>query len=188
YGGLGAYARADQSSEVIVSSELAQVRVTGQVVPALFLAIAAFLLNIVLARLVATEREEIAILKAFGYTPGRIGTHYLGFAVASALLGAAAGVPLGLWLGNAYTRLYTEYFLFPNLRFAPSWPAVIGAIVVSALAGIAGALVSVRAVLRLQPAEAMRPPAPARFRPLLAERIGLGRFLSSAARMLLRNI
>ncbi len=39
-------------------------------IPAIFLAVAAFLLNIVLSRLMALQRTEIGLLKAFGYTDG----------------------------------------------------------------------------------------------------------------------
>ena len=44
-----------------------QPRASASLIPAIFLGVAAFLLNVVLSRLVGTQREQIAALKAFGY-------------------------------------------------------------------------------------------------------------------------
>lgn len=188
WGGPGAHGRAEQPSERIVAAELAQNRAIGDVIPAIFLGVAAFLLNVVLSRLVSTDREEIAVLKAFGYGNADVGLHYLAFAMAAVAIGTAAGIGGGLWLGRGWTALYTEYFRFPELRFQASWGVVAGSVLVSALAAGAGALIAVRAAVRLPPAEAMRPPSPPRFRPLVLERLGLQAPLSPALRMLLRNL
>lgn len=67
YGGLGAYERADQISHQFINSEIESLAATAVMVPFVFLGIAAFLLNLVLARLVSTQRDQIAVLKAFGY-------------------------------------------------------------------------------------------------------------------------
>ena len=163
YGGLGAYGRADQPSHRVISDEIRQNRATGTVIPALILAVAAFLLNVVLARLVATEREQIAVLKAFGYTSAEVARHYLLFALCAVLLGAALGIAAGLWLGDGLVGLYAEHFRFPDLRYRASWPLVLAALGVSVAAAAAGALGAVRRAAALPPAEAMRPEAPARF-------------------------
>src|SRR6476469_1882267 len=81
FGGTGAYGREEQVSHRFLSDEIAQNRVTGAVLPAIFLVIAAFLLSIVLSRLISTQRPEIAILKAFGYSNSQIGIHYLKLAL-----------------------------------------------------------------------------------------------------------
>ncbi len=49
--GIGAYARKDQLSHRFLSEEIMQLQGTATYVPAIFLAIAAFLLNILLSRL-----------------------------------------------------------------------------------------------------------------------------------------
>jgi putative ABC transport system permease protein len=81
YGGLGAYSRDRQVSHQILHEELNQIRVTGTAIPAIFLGVAAFLLNLVLGRLIDTQRMEIAVLKAYGYRDREIGWHYLSFAL-----------------------------------------------------------------------------------------------------------
>ena len=188
YGGRGAYGRGDQISNRLVSDEMAQLEGSASTVPLVFLGVAAFLLHIVLLRLVATEREVIATLKAFGYSNAQVGLHYLALAMLAVGVGAVLGLVAGFWLGSGYTSLYGRYFYFPALTYQATWSQALGAVLVSALAAPAGALSAVRGAARLQPAEAMRPEAPARFRPLILERWGLHRWLGTAQRMVLRNV
>jgi putative ABC transport system permease protein len=187
YGGFGAFGRKDQVSHRTLSDELAQNRVSATMMPAIFLSVAAFLLHIVLQRLLGTQREEIAVLKAFGYTNAQVGWLYLRFALAAVFLGAALGIGIGLWLGRAYTELYGEFFRFPVLEVRVEWVAVAAAVLVSGGAAVVGALSAVRAAVALPPAEGMRPEAPARFRPGVVERIGLGGLFSTSGRMIIRN-
>jgi putative ABC transport system permease protein len=188
YGGLGAYAREDQPSHRVVSDEIRQNRATGTVIPALILAVAAFLLNVVLARLVATEREQIAVLKAFGYTSAEVARHYLLFGLSAVLLGAGIGIAAGVWLGDALVGLYAQHFRFPDLRYRASWGLVLAALAVSVAAAAAGALGSVRRAAGLPPAEAMRPEAPARFGRGAIERVLPRGSLSPIGTIILRNL
>lgn len=188
YGGLGAYGRADQPSHLILNNELESNRTMGTVIPAVFLGIAAFLLNLVLGRMISIQRTEIAVLKAFGYSNAEVGGHFFRFAMAAVLAGAAIGVGAGVWLGRAMIDLYGVYFDFPRLRYELSWSLVIVAAGVSMAAAAAGALGAVRRAVSLPPAEAMRPEPPATFRAGLFERLGLGRMLPAAGRMILRNM
>jgi putative ABC transport system permease protein len=188
YGGLGAYGRGDQISARFLADEIAQNRVSGTVLPAIFLGVAAFLLNIVLSRLVTTQRDQIAVLKAFGYTNRAVGTHYLKFAVVAVLAGAIAGTGLGLWLGSLINRLYVQFYRFPVLRYEAGGAVVSIAIAVSGTAALLGALAAVRRAVALPPAEAMRPEPPARFHGGFLDRIGVQRLLTPALRMILRNL
>ena len=188
FGGLGAYAREDQPSHSILEAELDQNRVMGTVIPAIFLAVAAFLLNLVLGRLIATQRGEIAVLKAFGYRDREVGTHFLLFALASVVAGAALGTLSGIWLGQSYVELYGQYFDFPDLAYRLSGPLLSISLLVSFVAAAAGAIGAVRRAASLPPAEAMRPEPPASFEPGLIERSGLGELLPSSGRMILRNL
>ena len=188
YGGLGAYGRIDQVSNRFLSDEIVQDKITGIFIPTIFLAVAAFLIHVVLSRLVHTQRAAIGLLKAFGFRNTSVGLHYLGFALAAVLLGTSFGVPLGIWLGRGLSRVYQDFFRFPELRFVPTWSMLVSAVAISAGAACFGALSALRSVVALAPAEAMRPEAPARFRPGIAERFGLQRFVSVSARMILRNL
>lgn len=188
YGGLGAVGREDQMSHKILTQEINQQRVFGIVLPAIFLGVAAFILNVVLHRQVTAQRGEIAALKALGYRDRSIAGHYLAFASAIVVLGAVIGIVLGAWLGRALTGLYTEFFHFPVFHYRlPAWIAGTG-VIVSLAAAFGGTLAAIRGVIRMRAAEALRPPAPAEFRPLLVERLGYARLLSPAQRMVMRNL
>jgi len=188
WGGLGAFGREDQVSHRFISDEIAQNRVSGTVIPAIFLAVAAFLLNVVLSRLVAMQRDQIAVLKAFGYPDRAVALHYLGFASAAVAAGALLGVVVGLWLGARINEIYVEFYRFPVLSFEPGVTVIGLAVAVSAFAAGAGALAAVRRVLSLSPAEAMQPEPPARFKAGVLERTGLTQRLPASLRMIWRNV
>jgi putative ABC transport system permease protein len=188
YGGLGAFGRDDQPSHKFVANELKELRGMALVVPTIFLVVAAFLLHVVVSRLVGTQREQVAALKAFGYTKFEVGRHYLQLVLVIVLAGVALGTVVGARLGRAVTEMYTNFFRFPVLEFRLDGGVVALAALVSAAAAVAGAVAAVYRAARLPPAEAMRPEPPARYGPTLPERLGLGRALSPAVRMVLRHL
>jgi putative ABC transport system permease protein len=188
YGGLGAYDRSDQLSNRFLSDEITQLRAQAVIIPSIFLGISAFLLNILLSRLIVTQRDQIAVLKAFGYGNWAIGIHFLKFVLFISLLGALIGVSAGLWMGQALTQLYTQFFQFPVLAYQISIGMILGTIVLSSGAALLGAFGAVRKAVALPPAEAMRPEPPATFRPTIVERLGLEQLLSPVGRMILRNL
>jgi len=189
YGGREAHGRDEQPSHAMLDNEIKEQYVLGTVLPAIFLGVAAFLLNVVVSRLVATQREQIAALKALGYPNRAIGAHYLKLVLVIVLVGLALGVALGDWMGTMLTRLYTEFFQFPVFehRIAPALLATSFAITVAT--AVAGTLNAIVATVRLPPAEAMRPPAPGRYRRTLLERVPrLGRAMGPALRMIVRQM
>jgi putative ABC transport system permease protein len=188
YGGLGAYGRGDQVSHRFLADEIAQDRITGIFVPTIFLGIAAFLIHVVLSRLVSTQRNAVGLLKAFGYSDLAVGVHYLKFALMSVLLGTVVGAPLGIWLGSGMARMYQKFFRFPELSFIAGPKLIVWSIAISALAASFGALSSLRTAVSLAPAEAMRPESPPQFREGIAERLGLAQAISISGRMILRNL
>jgi putative ABC transport system permease protein len=188
YGGLGAYTRDNQPSHIILQAELDQNRIMGTAIPAIFLAVAAFLLNLVLSRLISTQRTEIAVLKAFGYRTGELGWHYLMYAFAAVAGGTLLGTILGLRLGDAYIGMYGKYFDFPDLQYQLKPGLLLLAVAISVVAATAGALTAVRGAVALPPAEAMRPEPPARFHAGWLDRLHISGLLPSSLRMILRNL
>ncbi len=188
YGGLGAYPRRSQASHQILQAELDSNRVTGAVIPIVFLGVAVFLLYLVLGRLISTQRGEIAVLKAFGYSDREVGAHFLMFAVVAVLAGGAIGTIGGVYLGDSYIALYDQYFDLPGLRYQLTPSLLVFAFLACVIGAIGGAMAAVRRAILLPPAEAMRPQAPDRFKPGFFERMGLGRVLGPNGRMILRNI
>ena len=188
YGGLGATPRALQTSHWYLTSELQQLSRMGALLPSIFLFVAAFLLNVVLSRIVAVQREQIAALKALGYSNTTIGVHYLWWALSVALAGGLIGVGAGLWLSRLWLGRYTEYFTFPWVELSWSMNVVAGSVGIGLLAAGIGALSAVRLAVRLPPAEAMRPASPASYRRSLVERLGLSILLDTPSRIIVRNI
>ncbi len=188
FGSLGAYGRADQSSDRFVSSELRELRAQAIAIPLIFLGVATFLVNAALSRLVITQREQIAILKAFGYGNATLALHYIGSAAVCVGSGSVVGVVAGLWAGFRLALIYTNFFRFPAVVFQARPGLIALAVGISLAAGVLGALWAVRSVVRLPPAEAMRPRAPAVFKATLLERVGLAKVLPPSVRMIVRTI
>jgi putative ABC transport system permease protein len=164
YGGGSALPRSEQLSNWFVMNEIDQLATMAQVLPAIFLAVAAFLTYMVLTRLIAVERSEIGLLKAFGYRDLEVGWHYLKLVLAIALIGIVAGSTLGYAFGLSNTRQYAAFFRFPLLVYRLNPASVATAAAVSLLVTALGAVAAVRKAVGMPPAEAMRPPAPTRYR------------------------
>lgn len=188
YGGLDAQDRYWQTSHRFLENEFSQLRQMARIFSFIFLGVAAFLLNVVLSRLISTQRQEIAALKSFGYSDAQVGWHYLQFVGVIVAVGVAVGVVAGVWLGQGLSHLYIEYYRFPVFRYELRPGVVLLAVAVSAVAAVLATWTAVRRAVRLPPAEAMRPEPPARYRRSLFERAGFGRALSQSVRMILRNV
>ena len=189
YGGVGAFDRADQVSNFFLENEIKQLRSIVSILPAIFLAVAAFLSNIVIARLIAIERAEIGLLKAFGYSNFDVGWHYAKMVIVMGALGVLIGSAAGAWLGRFNTEFYaTEIFRFPFLLFRPSPNVFLLAGAISMGVALLGALAAVRQAVSLPPAEAMRPPAPPLYRKTRLRSPTVARWLDQPTRIILRQI
>ena len=188
YGAGGAFTRKEQASAQRLDDELRVLSSLSVAYPLVFLSVAAFMVNAVLARIVRLQREQIAQMKALGYSSRQVGIHYLKFVLVIGVLGTLIGAVGGRLLGGGLVEMYTLFFRFPALVFTMDYGALGLALLVSLGASVLGVLTVVRQAVKLPPAEAMRPEPPADFRPSLFERIGLTRFFSPAFRMALRNI
>ena len=188
YGCDGAVLRADQPSHELLTGELGLLGTLAGMMPAIFLGVAAFLVNVVLGRLVTLQRPEIATLKAVGYRDGAIRAHYAGLVAVVLLPASVLGIAGGYWLGELMLGLYASVFRLPEVRFQPSVALLSAGILMSGGAALAGALFAVRAAVRLPPAEAMRPPAPAVYHRTLLERLRLSGVAGSSVMMVLREV
>ncbi|HET7872409.1 MAG TPA: ABC transporter permease, partial [Terriglobales bacterium] len=188
YGGRGAYGRSDHPSHIRVSDEIRVLQTISVGFPIVFLSVAAFMTNAVLSRLLSLQREQIAILKAFGFTNRHIVFHYLKFAFVMVAAGTVLGAFGGVALGHRLVLMYHKFFRFPDLAFHLNRAALPAALLVSAGAAVLGVFSAVRRAAKLPPAEAMRPEPPANYRPAFIERTGIGSFLSHTFRIAVRNI
>jgi putative ABC transport system permease protein len=188
YGGRGAFGRGDHPSHIRVSDEIRVLQTISIGFPVVFLSVAAFMTNAVLSRLLNLQREQIAILKAFGFSNRQIVIHYLKFAFVMVISGTLLGTFGGVVLGNRLVQMYHRFFRFPDLHFHLDTTALPLAGLVCAAAATAGVFSAVRRAANLPPAEAMRPEPPANYRPAWIERTGIGQVLSHTFRIAVRNI
>ena len=172
YGGTGPYNRSMQTSHMFLDSELTQLKAMGKSVPPLFFVISAFLVNMVLGRLITLEREQIGLFKAVGYSNGAISWHYIKLAMGIGLFGVLLGWAVGISVAYWMATYYTVFFHFPYLIYITSPDTY----AISAMAGIGAAVIgAARSVLKttqLSPAVAMSPPAPTRFKQNIFDKIG----------------
>ena len=188
YGGLGAYGRDLQVSNSFIEAELEQLKTSALILPPIFYAISAFLVAMVMSRIIALERSEIGLLKAIGYSDVEICVHYLLLAVLIAMAGTLIGWGAGTWLARALARLYAQFFDFPYLIYNLD----LGAYALSGVLAIASAAMgagrSALRAARLPPAVAMAPPAPPRFKRTWLDRAMAALHLSQPVVMILRSL
>jgi putative ABC transport system permease protein len=175
-------------SHRFVSDEIAETRVTSILIPSIFLGVTAFLLHLVLSRVVGMQREQLAVLKAFGYDNAAIAAHVLQLALLPVAAGSVAGVALGLRFAHGLAGVYARFYQFPDARFVPDPAMIAAAIAVGGASAALGAIGALRRAFALTPAEAMRPEAPARFAPGPIERTGVRLWLTPAGRIAVRHL
>ena len=188
YGGIPAYARADQVSHKFQEERIQRLSVMATIFPPVFLIVAAALVHLVLGRMVVAEREQIGLLKAFGYDDRTAAANYVKLAALVAAVGIVAGGLAGEWLERVLVGILGEYMRFPHLESQFSWATFAAATALSLTAAVAGSLGAVRAAVRLSPAVAMQPPTPVAFRRGVVEWLGVMRRLDEPTRMIVRSI
>jgi putative ABC transport system permease protein len=160
YGGRGAYGRRDHPSHRFLEDELSQQRTTAVLLPVLFFGIAAFLLSVVLGRLVEAQREQVAALKALGYPAWPITLHYAKFVAVLCFLGSMVGIAGGFWMGKGMLATYRPFLRFPEMPLVlPAWLLLLG-VAASFAASFIGVVAALRGILMLPAAEGLRPATP----------------------------
>ncbi|MBT5810536.1 MAG: FtsX-like permease family protein [Rhodospirillaceae bacterium] len=187
YGGVGAIERKDQTSHWFLSSDIDQLRTMATVLPTIFLGVSAFLLNTVISRLIATEREQIGLLKAFGYTNAAVGWHYLKLVLAISVSGVIVGALFGAWLGREITEIYTQFYRFPVLYYRFNVADAGIAAGVSILAAMLGVWNAISRAASIAPAVAMTPASPTLYTKGLIQRIGESRAFDTLTAMIVRQ-
>ena len=188
YGGIGAYARKDQLSNRFLSEELKQQKTIATVFPIIFFGVAAFLLNVVTSRLISLEREQIAGLKAFGYSNFAVGLHYLKLVLLIVTLGVIAGIGVGILMGKGMSNIYMDIYSLPYMTYVLKPQVIVLAALISMTVATLGTLYAVYNAARLPPAQAMHAEPPALYHITWLERLGVQRWFSQPSRMILRHI
>ena len=90
-----------------------------------------------LTRLTSLQREQIAALKAFGYTNLQIAWHYMKFVLLITMAGGLIGTLGGMWLAHDFTKLFLRVYQYPELVFQVRPNVVANAVLVAGGAAIA---------------------------------------------------
>ncbi|MDG6773171.1 FtsX-like permease family protein [Thiomicrorhabdus sp. ZW0627] len=188
YGGIGAYARKDQLSNRFLTEELKSLQNMATMFPIIFFGVAAFLLNVVISRLISLEREQIAVLKAFGYSNFDVGLHYSKLVLMIVTLGILIGTGFGIWMGKGLSNLYMDVYSLPYMYYVLHPQVIATSILVSVGVAVLGTLFAVSQAAKLPPAQGMRPEQPSTYKPTSLERLGLQKHFSQSSRMILRHI
>lgn len=189
WGGREALPRRLQSSHQMLQNEIEEQRLLGTILPLVFSAVSVFLLHVVMTRLVATQRESIAALKALGFSNVTLAVHQLQLALSIAALGSLIGAAVGWWAGGWLVGLYAEFFRFPALPLVMPPMAWASALALALGASSLGTVQALGGILRLSPAQAMQAPAPQRYRRGAVQAVAEQMLrLSLVTRMILRQL
>ncbi|MGZ5278722.1 MAG: ABC transporter permease, partial [Pseudobdellovibrionaceae bacterium] len=188
YGNAQSYDRSMQISHVFVEGEIREQRVMAMVIPVIFLAVAMFILNVTLSRMVSLHRTQIATLKSLGYSAWALTLHYFQLVTCILLIGIIPSIFAGFWIGHWYAGLYKEFFRLPHVDFSLSVPSIVLGFLAGLIPGWIGAAGALSKVFSMQPAEALRPPSPPQFQNGLFEKIGLTRRFNIFSKMIIRSL
>jgi putative ABC transport system permease protein len=171
YGVTNAIPAEDHISVKFIDDELQGVKTSVTIMPAIFLAVAVLVLNVMITRMVAQQRSVIGTMKALGYFPGAIIRHYLCYGIIIGLLGGIFGIAFGYWMQSALLGVYRDMFALPSI-IPHFYPLIfLKAILISIGFSVFGTIQGIRSASHLEPAAAMRPPPPEKGGRVLIERI-----------------
>ena len=189
YGLLGSYPRKYQLSHAVLQAKLDGIRSMSLFMPLIFLAMAALIQFIILRRMVKTQRTQIGVMKALGYSNTQIMIHYTVYALAVSILGAILGVISGSLLAGSISTLFATYFDLPGGLHGFDLKTISYALLLSLGIGAVAGITGSRGVLRIQPAEAMRAEPPQKAGKSWLEKLPLvWNSFSPEWKMTLRNI
>lgn len=189
FGVVNRYLRKRQASNRYLTDEIAGLGRSAVFMPAIFLGVAALVLDILMVRLVQRQRTTIGTLKALGYDNRQVMAHYLAFAGVVGAMGGVFGAAMGIGLSWWLNQFYQGIFQFPSIPFHLYPDLMVLGVSVCVGFAVLGAVRGVWSVLGLGPAEAMREKPPERGGRILLERLpGLWGRLSFRWHMALRGV
>lgn len=170
--GLGAeHNRDTQLSNQLLQLDLDGLESLALVFPILFLTVSALAIYTLLNRLVQSQRGQIGVMRAMGYSRGQILRHYLNYGLIIGTVAAAAGVVLGYLLADLLTHAYGSFLTVPFISTQTNAGVLAVGFAAGLMASLIAAAVPAWISAGIRPAEAMRPPSPPAGRRMLIERL-----------------
>ena len=153
--------RADQTSYDMVNGELHELMSMCVLLPLIFMSISVFMLYVVLRKMIDQSRPMIGTLKAMGMTDRELMQAYLAEGAIAGFIGALLGDLTAGAFGRFMFEMYVDFFNLPDPRYHDYLSTRLTGGLIAILTGIAAVYVGVRAILKIDPAQAMRSAAPA---------------------------
>lgn len=171
YGVTRAVKKSDQLSNSMLSQEISGLEMMSKSIPVVFLVFAGIMLATMLSRIVKKDRTSIGVLKALGFTDAEIVIHYLKYAASVGIIGGLLGSVIGTALSGAMTNLYLEFFNIPMLTVKVYYYRIFISLLLSLLFCIISGFWGVRGIIKINPAESMKPEAPKKGKRIFIENI-----------------
>lgn len=189
YGLINLFEQKNQSSAAMLDQEISSMSSVATSLPSVFIMMAVIMLYIMLKRVIEQERGSIGTLKAFGFSDFEVLTHYLCYGLIAGAAGGILGILGGVAMIGGYTSIFLDYFNLPAFSASLDPMLLVRAVAISGASGALGAFMGTRGVLKLNPSEAMRPPAPGAVTgDILGSLPFIRIFLASNGYMAMRNI
>ena len=160
YGLISIQEQEKQDSIYSVKDAISLMANVGYTFPFLFLAVAVFMLYVIIKKIVDRDRTLIGAMKAFGLSDMEMISAYLVQGAFLGFAGALVGVVLGWPVGKYLFTDSASYYGFPTQSFYIPPVLIAAAFLIAVITGIIASYISVRSILKITPSEAMRPPAP----------------------------
>lgn len=154
-------ARKDMPSVQLLRQDLEGFAMLAFLFPLLFLTMASLSIYVLLGRLIESQRVQIGLMRAIGYSRSSILFHYMGFALVVGIAGSVLGAIAGHLMANGLTAVYVSQLNIPNVIILTHWGVIIAGIIIGVGIPLVAGLLPAWSTLRIQPAEAMRPSVPA---------------------------
>ncbi len=181
--------RDDQLSNNIMNQEISGLEIMSQSIPFVFLIFAGVMLAVMLSRIVKKDRVSIGVLKAMGFTNKEIMIHYLKYAGSVGLLGGTLGSIIGTALSGIMTNYYLVFFSIPMLVVQVYYRKIIISIALSFVFCVLAGFWGVKDILKINPAESMKPESPKQGKKIFIERIKIiWSHVTFSWKIVLRNI
>lgn len=171
-----------------LDSELEQHQSFSYLFVIIFVGIAILVIATSMGRMVEQQRTQIGTMNALGLKRHKIMRHYISFSLVVSVVGVVLGLLVGtLWGSPAVIGMFANWYIVPGLHsvFHPMYFIIAAGIVAVC---VLASYISCRKLLRIKPAEALRPAAPKKGKKCIFERLPFWKKLSFTSQYNLRDI
>lgn len=171
-----------------LDSELEQHQSFSYLFVIIFVGIAILVIATSMGRMVEQQRTQIGTMNALGLKRHKILLHYISFSLVVSVAGVVLGLLVGtLWGSPAVIGMFANWYIVPDLHsvFHPMYLIIAAGIVAVC---VLASYISCRKLLRIKPAEALRPAAPKKGKKCIFERLPFWKKLSFTSQYNLRDI